>query len=223
MRTIAWVTGRAAAGKSTLIAACVTRLRSRGCEPLVLSDEEVLFQLKEADVEHRHHYHPYGDGRFLFRDGYLFDEGLRRINVRLLDAITSGPSDIVLVELARGAAATVADVSYRRALDLVHPQVWAQSLVFYLDVSYQVQVERNHARVAEKRSVTPEQVMRDLYIRDDHESLTSAGITVHTVPAGCPAKETAAMILTLLGVGNHRNGIPSLYPDALRAAQGRGR
>lgn len=158
MRRIAWITGRSAAGKSTVIAACVAGLRAGSREPLVLSDEELLFQLKEADVEHRHHYHPHGDHRFLFRDGYLFDEGLRRINARLLEASATGSPDIVLVELARGATTAVADVSYRRALDLVDPQVWAQSLVFYLGVTYSVQVQRNHARSITGRA-TPEPVM----------------------------------------------------------------
>ncbi|MGH8896519.1 MAG: hypothetical protein ACRDZ4_05705 [Egibacteraceae bacterium] len=195
-----WVTGRAATGKSTVIAACVARLRADSREPLVLSDEELLLQLQEADVEHRHHYHPHGDHRFLFRDGYLFDQGLRRINARLLEAIASGSSDIVLVELARGAAAPVADVSYRRALALIDPRVWAQSLVFHLDVSYRLQLQRNRARAIEKASATPAQVMRDLYTHDDHETLTTAGITVHTLPADCPAKEVAAIILSWLGV-----------------------
>lgn len=38
MRRIAWVTGRAAAGKSTVIAACVARLRAESREPLVLQE-----------------------------------------------------------------------------------------------------------------------------------------------------------------------------------------
>lgn len=96
MRGIVWVTGRAAAGKSTVIMACVARLRSCGYEPAVLSDEQLLFRLKETDGKHRHHYHPYGDHRFLFRDGYLFDEGLRWINAWLLKEIATGSPRIVL-------------------------------------------------------------------------------------------------------------------------------
>ncbi|MGH8900673.1 MAG: hypothetical protein ACRDYA_03095 [Egibacteraceae bacterium] len=181
MHRIVWITGRAAAGKSTVIAACVTRLRAYGHEPAVPSDEELLFRLKEADVEHCHHYHPHGDHRFLFRDGYLFDEGLRRINARLLEVSATGSRDIVLVELARGATTAVADVSYRRALELIAPLVWAQSLVFYLDVADSVQVQRNRARSITSRA-TPEPVMRDLYAHDP-ESLAAAGIIVHAITA----------------------------------------
>ncbi len=92
MTAVVWITGRAATGKSTLLATCLARLRHAGHAPLRLCDEELLFQLKHADTTHAHHYHPYGDRRFLFRDGYLFDEGLRRISAAVLAAPTSWSS-----------------------------------------------------------------------------------------------------------------------------------
>lgn len=200
MIRIAWVTGRAAAGKTTVIAACVSQLRAQGLQPVVLSDERLLFRLKEADVEHRHHYHPHGDDRFVFRDGYLFDEGLRQINARLVEAITSSSPDIVLVELARGQTTAVVDVSYQRALALVDSQVWAHSLVFRLEVPYRIQVERNRTRAVDKGGATPDEIMRDLYAHDDPESLTVAGITISTIPPRMSAWQAAAIILDKVGV-----------------------
>jgi adenylylsulfate kinase-like enzyme len=45
MTTVVWITGRAATDKSTLLAACLARLRRAGHDLLRLCDEELLFLL----------------------------------------------------------------------------------------------------------------------------------------------------------------------------------
>ena len=198
MTRVVWISGRAATGKSTLLAACLARLRHAGHHPLRLCDEELLFQLKHADTTHAHHYHPYGDRRFLFRDGYLFDEGLRRISTRVLTAIQTGSPAIVLVELARGSAAPPVDLTWRHALDLIDPRIWPHSLVFRLDAPVQVQLDRNRQRTSDGQPHTPEQILHSLYAQDDPDSLIRAGIAVQPIPHTLPPGQAASLVISTL-------------------------
>ncbi len=198
--TVVWITGRAATGKSTLLAACRARLRAAGHEPLCLCDEELLFQLKRVDTSHAHHYHPHGDDarRFLFRDGELFDEGLRRISAAALAALQAGSPTFVLVELARGTsqAQPPVDLSWRRALELIDSRIWLSSLVFRLDAPLQVQLARNRQRTSDGQPHTPEQVLARLYHHDDPHSLTRAGIVVHSIPYTLLLSQAANLVVT---------------------------
>lgn len=198
MTALVWITGRAATGKSTLLAACLARLRRAGHDPLHLCDEELLFQLKRADTTHAHHYHLHGDGRFLFRDDYLFDEGLRHISTSALAAIQAGSPALVLVELARGSAAPPVDLTWRHALDLIDPRVWPHSLVFRLDAPVQVQLDRNRHRTINGQPHTPEQILRNLYAHDDPDSLIRFGIAVHPIPHTLPPDQAALLVIDTL-------------------------
>lgn len=198
MTTLVWITGRAATGKSTLLAACLARLRQAGRDPLHLCDEDLLFQLKDADTTHAHHYHPHGDRRFLFHDGYLFDEALRRISNTALSAIQTGSPALVLVELARGSASPPVDLTWRRALDLIDSHIWPHSLVFRLDAPVHVQLDRNRHRTPDRQPHTPEQILRSLYAHDDPDSLTRAGITVHPIPHTIAPDQAALLVIDAL-------------------------
>ncbi len=198
MTRVVWISGRAATGKSTLLAACLARLRHAGHHPLRLCDEELLFQLKQADTTHTHHYHPHDDRRFLFRDGYLFDEGLRRISTRVLTAIQTGSPAIVLVELARGTAVAPVDLTWHHALDLIHPHVWPHSLVVRLDAPAQVQLDRNRQRTTDGQPHTPEQILHSLYAHNDPDTLAHAGIAVHPIPHTLPPDQAAALVIDTL-------------------------
>lgn len=195
MTTLVWITGRAATGKSTLLAACLARFRAAGHYPWRLCDEELLFQLKRADTAHAHHYHPHGDRRFLFRDGYLFDEGLRRISATALAAIHAGSPAVVLVELARGSAQPPLDLTWRHALDLIHPDIWPHSLVFRLHAPARVQLRRNRERTPDGQPHTPEQVLQNLYALDDADTLIQAGIGVYPIPHTLPPDQAASLVI----------------------------
>lgn len=195
MTTIIWITGRAATGKSTVIAAVDHALRTRGSTPTVLCDERILLDLVAADTEHRHHHHPYGDTRFAFHDGHLFDQAVRAINTQLTAMVDRGDDGVVLVELARGVPGPV-DVSYQRALELIEPRLWAHSTVYRLHTLFGTQLRRNHARTQRTGRGVPEQVMRSLYHRDDPAAFTRAGIRVLSLPADNTPTHNAELILT---------------------------
>lgn len=194
MTTIIWITGRAATGKTTVIAALDHALRARGTTPTILCDEHLLLGLVAADTAHRHHYHPHADHRFTFGTGHLFDEAIRAINTELTALVHHGGDAIALVELARGAPGTV-DVSYQRALELIDTRLWAHSTVYRLHVPFGTQLHRNHARARCAGHSVPEKVMRELYHRDDPAAFTRAGIRVISLPADAPPAQTAELIL----------------------------
>jgi adenylylsulfate kinase-like enzyme len=87
-----WVTGRAAAGKTTVVEFVRAALTEAGQDPVVLCDEQLLRQLAREDVSHSHHWHPHGDQHIALRDGWLFDEGLRIIGRNVLNVIDHGDS-----------------------------------------------------------------------------------------------------------------------------------
>jgi hypothetical protein len=227
MTTVVWITGRAATGKSTLLAACLTKLHHAGRRPLVLCDEELLFQRKAADTAHAHHYHPHGDDRFAFHDGYLFDEGLRRISTTSLFAIQTESPALVLVELARGSARQNIDLTWRHALDLIDPRIWPHSLVFRLDAPLQVQLDRNRHRSPDGQPHTPEQILRGLYAHDDPQSLSRGGITMHSIPQALPPEEAASLVIGTLNsaiaarVGRHPQRQPQPAAATARLPPGR--
>jgi hypothetical protein len=190
MTPILWVTGRAATGKTTVVRAVRAELETRGEETTYLCDEALLYQLKADDTDHLHHWHPHHDGRFEFRTGYLFDEGLRRINADLLSFLGRG-SGLAVVELARGGGTSVVDLTYRRALTLVDAQVWSHSTVVRLHADFATQRARNQERIQRTGHGTPEPIMTSLYQNDDPQSLTTAGIPILDVPASGPTSAAA--------------------------------
>jgi hypothetical protein len=196
MTAIVWITGRAATGKSTLLAELEARLRGR--RPVQRHcDEDLLFALKAADTEHLHHWHPGEDReRFLLRSSYFFDEGLRIINAALCDLVDFGANAVALVELARGRSGPI-DVSYRRALELIEPRIWSHSAVFRLDLPFATQERRNERRAATGRA-TPPDALADLYGDDDPESLGRAGIPLTTLPAVQDPAVLATAVLEII-------------------------
>lgn len=191
-----WVTGRAAAGKSTVIGHLAARLRERQLYPVIYNDEELLLGLVRGDTDHRHHRHPHGDDRLVFTTGHLFDQSLRLLNQHLLHELDI-PGALAIVELARGRHTPPVDVTYRRAVQLFDPRLWPHSTVFRLEVDVDTQLARNAARHTGTGAGTPEEVMQALYTADDPEAFTAAGIDLHQLPAGDPA-DTAARILDTL-------------------------
>lgn len=196
-----WITGRAATGKSTVIAALTPALRALGIEATVHSDEAILLHLVADDTDHRHHWHPDGEHRIAWRDGHLFDQSLTLLNTRLLADLDAGR--VAVVELARGQHTPPVDVTYRRALQLLDPRLWATSTVCRLDVDFQTQLDRNTARRTGTGAGTPEPIMRDLYQHDDPDTLDRAGIPYLTLPATNDPATIAGIILTTLQ-GHHR-------------------
>lgn len=193
-----WITGRAAAGKSTVVAELVSLLRARGVHPAVHVDEAILLDLVRADVGHQHHWHPGADHRIAFRSGHLFDESLRVLNRRLVDQADRG--GVAVVELARGCHTPPVDVTYRRALDLLDGRLWACSTVFRLAVDFGVQLDRNAARRTGTGHGTPVDVMEALYRADDPESFTRAGVPITELPSSDPPPVNAARVLAALNL-----------------------
>lgn len=191
-----WITGRAAAGKSTVIGHLAARLRERCLHPVIYNDEELLLALVRDDTGHRHHRHPHGDGRLVFTTGDLFDESLRLLNQHLLHELST-PGALAIVELARGRHAPPVDVTYRRAVQLFDRRLWPQSAVFRLDVDVDTQLARNAARRTGTGAGTPEEVMRALYTADDPEAFTAAGIDLHQLPADDPVGTADRILATL--------------------------
>ena len=191
-----WITGRAAAGKSTVIAHLAAALKQHRRYPVVYNDEDLLLGLVRADTHHHHHEHPGGDPQQIrFTTGHLFDESLRVLNAHLLHEITI-PGAIAIVELARGRHEPPVDLTYRRALQLFDARLWPHSTVFRLDIDVDTQLARNAARHTGTGNGTPDEIMRQLYTADDPQSFIDAGITVHPLLATDPAA-AAQRILTL--------------------------
>lgn len=195
-KQLVWITGRAAAGKSTLMAHLVNTLAVNATPPSVYVDEEILLELVRDDADHVHHWHPHHDHRIAFRTGHLFDECLRVLNARLLDHL-SRPG-LALIELARGRHAPPIDVTYRKAAEILDSRLWASSLVFRLDVEYAEQVHRNTGRTTGTGSGTPAEIMRTLYGEDDPATFVRLGIPVHTLPASDPPVVNAERVLAKL-------------------------
>lgn len=194
---LVWVTGRAAAGKSTVITELVRQLRQHGRHPVVYNDEDLLLALVRGDTHHRHHRHPHDDNRIAFTTGHLFDQSLRLLNEHLVHELDI-PDALTIVELARGRHTPPVDVTYRRALDLLDPQLWARSLVFRLHVDVDAQLRRNTDRRTGTGAGTPEEVMRQLYTDDDPHTWTAAGIPITHLPAHDTPDRNAARIRTAL-------------------------
>lgn len=197
MTKIVWITGRAATGKTTLIIEIEARLRSLGYTVHRLCDEDILFTLKAADTGHEHHWHADGDpARFRLRSGHLFDEGLRAISADLVKLLNSDRNVIAVVELARGRAEPI-DVSYRRALDLIDPRLWACSSVFRLELPFASQATRNEHRAAMGGRTTPQDTLHDLYRDDDPEIFLRAGIWITNLQADTDPSANAAAVLRI--------------------------
>lgn len=192
--SLIWITGRAATGKSTVVHALVDHLRSHGANPVVLSDENLLLRLKQQDTRHVHHWHPHGDERLAWRTGDLFDQSVRELSDLAVAQLEAGR--LTLIELARGRRTPPIDVSYRRALDLIDPRVWARSAVFRLELDFTAQLQRNAGRHTGTGHGTPEDIMHALYSDDDPCSLTAADIVYATLPATRQPHQNAALILS---------------------------
>lgn len=196
---LVWITGRAAAGKSTLITELSTQLQARNLIATTYVDETILLDLVRADTDHVHHWHPERTHRIAFRSGRLFDDSLRVLNGHLLSELDRG--GLAIVELARGQHHPPVDVTYRRALDLLDPRLWPHSTVFRLDVDFTAQLHRNTTRSTGTRHGTPDDIMHTLYRDDDPTAFTDAGIPVTTLPASAPPRANAAQVLTAIRPG----------------------
>lgn len=197
-----WITGRAASGKSTLIAEVEAHLRDGRRAVHRLSDEDLLFGLKTADISHEHHWHPDEDpARFLLRSGHFFDEGVRIISAHLVDLMRADDSSVAIVELARGRAAAPIDVSYRRALELTDQRIWPHSTVFRLVAPFAVQSERNRQRAAAPGGrATPAAMLYDLYRDDDPDTLVQAGIPVVGLDGRADPRDNASVVLRAMNL-----------------------
>ncbi|RCG19097.1 hypothetical protein DQ384_38110 [Sphaerisporangium album] len=197
MAWVIWVTGPAACGKSTLTRTVVELLTHERPEAAVtvLSDEQLLLEAVAADLGHTHHRHPFGDWRFV-ADGYLFDEGVRRISDRLADLVAADPDAVAVVELARGGHADGVDVTYRHALDLIDPRLWQHSTVVALAVPWPERCRRNLARIRTSGHGTAAEVMEALYRGADPGEWRRAGITAHVLDGRTHPRELARQILT---------------------------
>ena len=99
-----WISGRAASGKSTLVKIATEACSRAGIQTQNLCDEKFMLQIIGEDINHEHHYHPDNDEKFLFKSGYPFNEGIRRISEeckRQLDLAHTKPM-VAIIELARG-------------------------------------------------------------------------------------------------------------------------
>jgi Adenylylsulphate kinase len=191
-----WITGRAAAGKTTLINTLAERLRQHEIDPAVHSDEQILLQLAADDTGHLHHHHPHNDHRIAFHTGHLFDESLRVLNSHLLAALDHDQTAIV--ELARGSHHPPIDLTYRHAAHLFDQRLWRHSVVFRLQVDFATQLRRNAHRTTGTGAGTPEEIMARLYRRDDPTGFTAVGIPITTLSAADTPAANATRIISQL-------------------------
>jgi dephospho-CoA kinase len=164
-----WVTGRAASGKSTFARIAHKECKKMSLDILSLSDEALLFQIIEEDTLHEHHYHPHNDERFLFHSNYPFDEGIRRINTQLVELLNrkSIKPLVAIIELARGKCSDIMNLSFKKALSLINEEVIDHSHFYYINTSWEKQLERNKARENDGKPHPPDSIMKDLYSDDD--------------------------------------------------------
>lgn len=172
---ILWAIGRAASGKSTFANIAEEECKLASIAAQSFSDEKLLFKIIDEDTNHEHHYHPYGDKRFLFKTNYPFDEGIRQINMAVRQLLIAPPEKpfVTIIELARGRSHGIMDVSFARAFSLIDPNIIGHSHFFYIQSSWNQQLERNRARGTGGEPHTPESVMLDLYSEDDFNDVQS--------------------------------------------------
>lgn len=172
-RTIIWVTAPAAAGKTTAINELTKYLKPRR----ILTDAGEILALNERDINHVHHIHPNNDEGFLLTSSHHFDQAVRQLSQKLLS--NEVPSEITLVELARGVGENPnINVSYRRLLALIPPEVFARSIFVYIKSSNSRRQQRNlqrkkvnYAQNIESESFfVPPKAMQDFFIEDDFET-----------------------------------------------------
>lgn len=162
-----WVTGQAAAGKSTFLREARAYCEAHGIPARFLNDEAFMLEVLERDTAHAYHEHPYGDERIRLTSNVPFDEGIREINRRLLAAANAGNADPHFIELARGKKDGVLDVTFSRALELIDDEVLGKSTFLYVRSAWSQQLERNRKRASDGKPHPPEEIMENFYSSDD--------------------------------------------------------
>jgi len=173
-----FITGLAGSGKTTAVQIIKKQLSKVSIPFLVLSDEEMLFQLHLEDQEELHHYHPVINQEcFLLKDNHFFDEGLSRINKELESINKRRIPVMVLVELARGSKSQALDVTYKRALQIIDKSIIKKSLIIYLETPFDLRMKRNQTR-GKNGEHTPKQIMREIYKTDDISILRNRSLNI---------------------------------------------
>lgn len=178
---IIFVTGAAASGKSTAVKVAEAYFKEKGITHRLFSDEEEMFKLISADTGNDHHYFPPGKKHFLFKDSFVFDEGLKRINSAILNEISSPTVNAILVEIARGGRSEHVDVTFNRALELLDQKITDRATFVFIQSSFKDRIKRNANRGDGQKEHTPAEVMRSIYIDVDIENLKEKSDSVMVI------------------------------------------
>jgi hypothetical protein len=180
------LTGRPAAGKSEVIAFLKStppaeRLgRFRIGEFEELDDFLYVWETFEVDDMLTQHGRPrlWTDEKYWFRDDFIWDLYLERINLEYRKKIARDPAyhdgKTTLIEFARGGERGIA-----HALDCLHPDILSRAALVYIRVSYQESVRKNRARArkGEEHSILyhslPDEKMEYYYRTNDWEEIAA--------------------------------------------------
>jgi hypothetical protein len=180
------VTGRPAAGKSEVIdflKKCDPRERLERFRigPFEELDDFVyVWETFEIDDILTRHGRPriWTDEKYYFRDDFVWDLYLERINLEYRKKIERDPAyhrtKTTLIEFARGGEHGIA-----HALDCLHDEILSRAALLYIRVSYEESLRKNRrrARKGEEHSILyhslPDEKMEYYYRTNDWEALAA--------------------------------------------------
>lgn len=172
-RNIIWVTGSAASGKTTFIEYFTQKFEF---PYFLLTDAQEMLELNELDSEHKHHIHPKGEEGFLLTSNYHFDESIRRLVAKSEKELER----FLIIEVARGKGSNLQiDLSFKRFLELVSPDIWNRSILIYLKASLDTRKARNDKRrknnfasgVERESFYVPSNALEQFFLEDDFEEV----------------------------------------------------
>jgi len=158
--------GRPGCGKSAVFRILEEQLRARGFKGELkrIDDFPLLKHIFDTDVEHkRHRIAP--SGGLKVTDYTVWDDLAKGLNDQALKL--QSPDRLLFIEFSRD--------NYIRAFKNFSPKVLKNSLIVYIDASFDVCWERNARRVREEKGLDAHLVSREemekTYARDDHKEL----------------------------------------------------
>lgn len=158
--------GRPGCGKSVVYRLLEEQLREKGFKGGLrrIDDFPILKRIFEEDVEHGRH-RPTPDGGVKITDDTVWDDLTKALNRRALRLQL--PDRLLFVEFSRG--------RYVRAFKNFDPEVLKNSLIIYIDCSWDACWERNVRRAREEKGLdahlVSQEEMEETYAQDDHDDL----------------------------------------------------